>query len=64
MGTDIDARLADLRGELGRQNEVWERTKRAIAQLGDEPLAVPREFLRQLGALAPERDRAGAGIRV
>ena len=63
MRANIEARLADLRSELRRQNEEWEHTKRAIGRLADEPLAVPREFFRQLAALAPDRAGADAGIR-
>ncbi len=61
MGTDIEARLAEIQRELAQQNEQWERTRHALACLGDEPLAVPRAFLQQLDALA--QGHAASGIR-
>ena len=63
MGTDIETRLAEVASELARQDEEWGRAKRALATFGDEPLAVPREFLRQLDALTPNQTHRDVGIR-
>jgi|HubBroStandDraft_6_1064221.scaffolds.fasta_scaffold3784596_1 hypothetical protein len=63
METDIEARLAEVASELARQDEEWRRVKRALARFGDEPLAVPREFLRQLDSLTPNRTHRDVGIR-
>ncbi len=61
METDIEARLAEIKRELARQNEQWERARHALERLGDEPLTVPREFFRQLDALAQRQGADGAG---
>lgn len=63
MATDIEARLADVASGLARQDEEWGRATRALGRLRDEPLAVPREFLERLDALALRQIHRDAGIR-
>jgi hypothetical protein len=65
MATGTDERLAEMERERARQNERWERARRALMQLGDAPIAVPREFLERLDALGLPPVRTGASaIRV
>jgi hypothetical protein len=63
MGTLREERLAQLRGELGRQNERWGSAMGALAQLGDVRVSVPREFFERLDALAPRGVAAPQGLR-
>jgi hypothetical protein len=64
MRNIIEAQLAGARSELARQDDQWLRTRRALAALGREPVAVPREFLSRLDALARGGARGDVGIRV
>ncbi len=63
MDTGIEARLAGIRSELERQNELWERARRALMRLGGDQVAVPRDLLRRLDALAQPPTTGGRGIR-
>lgn len=63
MGTLHEARLAQLGGELARQNERWGSAMRALAQLGKGRVAVRRDFFEQLDALAPRGIAAPQGLR-
>lgn len=48
----IEERRAEVNAELERQNDEWNLTRGALAQLGDTPVVVPNAFLQQLEALA------------
>jgi hypothetical protein len=51
MATELQERLAEIRAQIERQDEEWSRARRALAQLGDEPIAISPGLLEELEAL-------------
>lgn len=52
MATHLEERLAEVRAEIERQDQEWSRARRALAQRGDEPIAISPDLLEDLEALA------------
>lgn len=63
MPTERNRRCVEILAALERQNNEWERAWRALAQLGDAPVAVRHEFLRQIDHLARPEAPQHLGLR-
>lgn len=61
--TTRQQQLERIEQELARQNAAWERTKQALATLGNVHLAVPQSVLEQLEAPALSTVPPVVGIR-
>jgi len=63
MSDPRSVRLEAIRRELRQQDEAWERTRQALARLGDVQLAVPHDVLaRIVGTESPTLPPTG-GLR-
>jgi hypothetical protein len=45
MTTTLTERLEAIEREMQQQDEAWQKTREALARLGDVELAVPRDVL-------------------
>jgi hypothetical protein len=62
--TDVNEKLARLRVWLDRQDEEWNRARRALAAVEAATVSVPSAFLEQLDELAGLSPLRPNGVRV
>jgi hypothetical protein len=64
MNSELNEKLAAIRAALARQDEPWNRSLRALAQMGEASVRVPKSFIEGLEALAGSHPFRGDAGRV